>query len=324
MGRAGRPHALAGAATSAPGPGGRVPGRGRLADRPAHRHPWVAHGRPGLAAGGRAHRPPRRRRGASPAPDARRVRRDRRPGRAAGHRHRHRQAHPAPQPGAHHRWSFPALPGRRAGGRGERLRLPRQPLARSQASQEARHHPAHHHDPDRKEPPMSWSELPTNLRTVLGAALLLVIGVAVASFTLSFIALREVASAPVTGWGRNAWIFPLCVDAALLASEVVLVGVSMIKGVNRAVPFVFMVLFGALTVWFNVERVPAQWRLVTGVPPVAGIFMTLLIAFLVKVLALALGKPMVYEAPPPPQMASLGALQSTLVRLPDGSYGVPG
>ena len=54
---------------------------------------------------------------------------------------------------------------------------------------------------------MSWSELPTNLRTVLGAALLLVIGVAVASFTLSFIALREVAANQVTGWGHNAWIF---------------------------------------------------------------------------------------------------------------------
>jgi Protein of unknown function (DUF2637) len=170
---------------------------------------------------------------------------------------------------------------------------------------------------------MSWSELPTNLRTVLGAALLLVIGVAVASFTLSFIALREVAANQVTGWGRNAWIFPLCVDAALLASEVVLVGVSMVKGVNRAVPFTFMVLFGALTVWFNVERVPAQWRLVTGVPPVAGIFMTLLIAFLVKVLALALGKPLVYDTPPP-QTASLGLPQTTVVRLPDGSYGVPG
>ncbi len=169
---------------------------------------------------------------------------------------------------------------------------------------------------------MSWSELPTNLRTVLGAALLLVIGVAVASFTLSFIALREVAANQVTGWGRNAWIFPLCVDAALLASEVVLVGVSMVKGVNRAVPFTFMVLFGALTVWFNVERVPAQWRLVTGVPPVAGIFMTLLIAFLVKVLALALGKPMVYDTPPP-QTAALGLPQTTVVRLPDGTYGLP-
>jgi hypothetical protein len=171
---------------------------------------------------------------------------------------------------------------------------------------------------------MSWSELPTNLRTVLGAALLLVIGVAVASFTLSFIALREVAANQVTGWGRNAWIFPLCVDAALLASEVVLVGVSMIKGVNRAVPFVFMVAFGALTVWFNIARVPADWRLVTAVPPVAGIFMTLLISFLMKVLALATGKTMVYEAPPPQQAGYLMAPQTVVQRLPDGSYGVPG
>jgi hypothetical protein len=170
---------------------------------------------------------------------------------------------------------------------------------------------------------MSWSELPTNLRTVLGAALLLVIGVAVASFTLSFIALREVASASITGWGKNAWIFPLCVDAALLASEVVLVGVSMVKGVNRAVPFVFMVLFGALTVWFNVARVPADWRLVTGVPPVAGIFMTLLLSFLMKVLALATGKAMIYEAPPP-QAGYLMAPQTIVSRLPDGTYGVQG
>jgi Protein of unknown function (DUF2637) len=171
---------------------------------------------------------------------------------------------------------------------------------------------------------LSWSELPTNLRTVLGAALLLVIGVAIASFTLSFIALREVASNPHTGWGHNAWIFPLCVDAALLASEVVLVGVSMVKGVNRAVPFTFMVLFGALTVWFNVARVPADWRLVTAVPPVAGIFMTLLIAFLMKVLALATGRTMVYEAPPPAQAGYLMAPQTVVSRLPDGSYGVPG
>jgi hypothetical protein len=104
---------------------------------------------------------------------------------------------------------------------------------------------------------------------------------------------------------------------------VVLVGVSMIKGVNRAVPFTFMVLFGALTVWFNVARVPADWRLVTAVPPVAGIFMTLLIAFLVKVLALALGKPMQYHAPTA-QIAHLAPPQTTVVQLPDGSYGVPG
>src|SRR6266516_4504954 len=82
-----------------------------------------------------------------------------------------------------------------------------------------------------------WSNLPSHLRTGLGAALLLVIGVAVASFTLSFIALREVASNPAFGWGRNAWIFPACVDMALVACEVVYVSVSMIRGVNPALPF---------------------------------------------------------------------------------------
>jgi hypothetical protein len=134
---------------------------------------------------------------------------------------------------------------------------------------------------------------------VLGAALLLVIGVAVASFTLSFIALREVASNPAFGWGRNAWIFPACVDMALVASEVVLIGASMVRGVNRAIPFVLMVLFGALTVWFNVERVPSEWRIITATPPLAGIFMTLLIAYLVKILARVTGTAWEHDAPPP-------------------------
>src|SRR6266567_4261287 len=143
-----------------------------------------------------------------------------------------------------------------------------------------------------------WSNLPSHLRTGLGAALLLVIGVAVASFTLSFIALREVASNPAFGWGRNAWIFPACVDMALVACEVVYVSVSMIRGVNPALPFSLMVLFGAATVWFNVERVPAQWRMVTAIPPLAGIFMTLLIAYLFKVFARITGKAWHHEAPP--------------------------
>jgi len=51
-------------------------------------------------------------------------------------------------------------------------------------------------------------------------------------------------------------------------------------------------------VWFNVTRFPADMRLVTGVPPVASIFMTILIAFLVKILAQVLGKPLVYRPPP--------------------------
>jgi hypothetical protein len=146
---------------------------------------------------------------------------------------------------------------------------------------------------------------------VLGAALLLVIGVAVASFTLSFIALREVASNPAFGWGKQAWIFPACVDMALVASEVVLIGASMVRGVNRAVPFVLMVAFGALTVWFNVERVPSEWRIITATPPLAGIFMTLLVAYLVKILARVTGTAWEH-APPPPAYGYLGAPGSPL------------
>jgi Protein of unknown function (DUF2637) len=171
-----------------------------------------------------------------------------------------------------------------------------------------------------------WSNLPTQLRTVLGAALLLVIGVAVASFTLSFIALREVASNPAFGWGRNAWIFPACVDMALVASEVVLIGASMVRGVNRAVPFVLMVAFGALTVWFNVERVPSEWRIITATPPLAGIFMTLLVAYLVKILARVTGTAWEH-APPPPAYGMLGApgspLQGAVWRQDAAPYGMP-
>jgi Protein of unknown function (DUF2637) len=156
-----------------------------------------------------------------------------------------------------------------------------------------------------------WSALPTQLRTVLGAALLLVIGVAVASFTLSFIALREVASNHITGWGQYAWVFPACVDAALVASEVVLIGASMVRGANRAIPFCLMVLFGALTVWFNTARVPADWRVVTGTPPVAGILMTLLIAYLVKLLARVTGTAWEH-APPPPAYGSIGGYGSPI------------
>jgi hypothetical protein len=171
-----------------------------------------------------------------------------------------------------------------------------------------------------------WSSLPTQLRTVLGAALLLVIGVAVASFTLSFIALREVASNPAFGWGKQAWIFPACVDMALVASEVVLIGASMVRGVNRAVPFVLMCLFGALTVWFNVERVPSEWRVITATPPLAGIFMTLLIAYLVKILARVTGTAWEHHAPPP-AYGYLGApsspLQGAVWRQDASPYGTP-
>jgi hypothetical protein len=72
----------------------------------------------------------------------------------------------------------------------------------------------------------------------------------------------------------------------------------------------------------NLRTVLGAARLVTGVPPVAGIFMTLLLAFLVKVLALALGKPLQYHAPAA-QVAHLAPPQTTVVQLPDGAYGQP-
>ena len=46
-----------------------------------------------------------------------------------------------------------------------------------------------------------WSSLPSNLRTVLGTALLLGLGVAAAAFTLSFFALRDAAADPALAWG---------------------------------------------------------------------------------------------------------------------------
>src|SRR6266536_795271 len=52
------------------------------------------------------------------------------------------------------------------------------------------------HALDLEVPPLMWSSLPSNLRTVLGTALVLGIGVAVAAFTLSFFALKEAAENP--------------------------------------------------------------------------------------------------------------------------------
>ena len=75
-----------------------------------------------------------------------------------------------------------------------------------------------------------WSSLPSNLRTVLGTALLLGLGVAAAAFTLSFFALRDAAQDPALAWGQgNAWLFPIGVDMALVFFEVLLLGASMVR-----------------------------------------------------------------------------------------------
>lgn len=143
-----------------------------------------------------------------------------------------------------------------------------------------------------------WENLPNHLKTGLTIALVMVVGVAVAGFVLSFVALREVAANPITGWAAYAWIFPLCLDAALIAAEVTYISAGMIRGLNRALPFACMLLFGAVTVWFNMERVPGSWRAVTAIPPIAGICMTLLIAYLVKALARVTGRTVQWDAPP--------------------------
>lgn len=66
--------------------------------------------------------------------------------------------------------------------------------------------------------------------------------------------------------------------------------------------------------------------MVTAIPPIAGIFMTLLIAYLVKMLARVTGTPWEH-APPPPAYGSIGGYGSPIqgaVWRPEGApYGAP-
>jgi hypothetical protein len=189
-----------------------------------------------------------------------------------------------------------------------------------------------------------WSELPKNLKTVLGLAILGVIGVAAAAFRLSFIALREVASDPGLKFGKgNAWLLPIVLDAALVVSEVILLGASMVRVRNkkgeleqydRTVPFLLVAIFGGATIYFNVTRVPSELRAVTVIPPAASILMTLGLAYLMKMLARVSGANHIYEAPPeldPRLIVRRGdVLQGEIVRglevpgYAPGMYGAPG
>jgi peptidoglycan/LPS O-acetylase OafA/YrhL len=129
-----------------------------------------------------------------------------------------------------------------------------------------------------------WSSLPSNLRTVLGTALLLGVGVAVAAFTLSFFALREAAADPALKWGQgHAWLFPIGVDMALVFFEVLLLGASMVRVQDhgrvvqypRAIPFLLVLVAAAGTLYFNATRVPTQVRPIALAVPVASILVTL-------------------------------------------------
>jgi hypothetical protein len=152
-----------------------------------------------------------------------------------------------------------------------------------------------------------WSSLPSNLRTVLGTALLLGIGVAAAAFTLSFFALRDAAADPALAWGTgHAWLFPIGVDMALVFFEVLLLGASMVRVEDhgrvvqypRAIPFLLMLVAAAGTVYFNATHVPTRVRPLALAVPVASILVTLGLAYLLKMLAAASGTEAIHLAPP--------------------------
>ena len=175
-----------------------------------------------------------------------------------------------------------------------------------------------------------WSSLPSNLRTVLGTALVLGIGVAVAAFTLSFFALKEAAENPALKFGQgHAWLFPIGVDMALLFFEVLLLAASMVRVQEhgravqypRAIPFMLVLVAAAGTLYFNATRVPEQVRPIALAVPVASILVTLGLAYLLKMLAAASGAEAIHLAPPTPEpnriVRSADVLQGEIVRDPE-------
>jgi hypothetical protein len=184
-----------------------------------------------------------------------------------------------------------------------------------------------------------WSSLPSNLRTVLGTALLLGVGVAVAAFTLSFFALRDAAQDPALAWGQgHAWLFPIGVDMALVFFEVLLLGASMVRVHDhgkivqypRAIPFLLVLVAAAGTLYFNATHVPERVRPIALAVPVASILVTLGLAYLLKMLAAASGTEAIHLAPPTPEphpiVRHADVLHGELVRDPHapGLSGPPG
>jgi Protein of unknown function (DUF2637) len=182
-----------------------------------------------------------------------------------------------------------------------------------------------------------WSSLPSNLRTVLGTALLLGIGVAAAAFSLSFFALRDAAQNPALAWGQgHAWLFPIGVDMALVFFEVLLLGASMVRihehdrivQYPRAIPFLLMLVAAAGTLYFNATHVPEQVRLIALAVPAASILVTLGLAYLLKMLAAASGAATIHLAPPdqgPNRIVRHSdVLHGELVRDPQAPHGASG
>jgi hypothetical protein len=181
-----------------------------------------------------------------------------------------------------------------------------------------------------------WSSLPSNLRTVLGTALILGLGVAAAAFTLSFFALRDAAQDPALAWGQgHAWLFPIGVDMALVFFEVLLLGASMVRiheqgrvvQYPRAIPFLLMLVAAAGTIYFNATHVPTQVRPIALAVPVASILVTLGLAYLLKMLAAASGAAAIHLAPAalePNRIVRAGdVLHGELLRDPQALGGAP-
>lgn len=137
-----------------------------------------------------------------------------------------------------------------------------------------------------------WERLPQHLRAGLVLSIIVVVAAGVASFTLSFIALREVAGNQITGWGQYAWVFPVAVDMGLIGCEIAYLTLSMMRGtgLQQLAMVFFMLVFGAFTIYFNAERVPPEWRMVTGAPPLIGIILTMVFATLLKAFVRHIGK----------------------------------
>jgi Protein of unknown function (DUF2637) len=177
-----------------------------------------------------------------------------------------------------------------------------------------------------------WSSLPSNLRTVLGTALVLGIGVAAAAFTLSFFALKEAAENPELKFGAgHAWLFPIGVDMALLFFEVLLIAASMVRVQEhghvvqypRAIPFLLVVIAAAGTLYFNATRVPKEVRPIALAVPAASILVTLGLAYLLKMLGAVSGAEVAHVAPPASEpnriVRKSDVLQGEIVRGPDAS-----
>jgi hypothetical protein len=173
--------------------------------------------------------------------------------------------------------------------------------------------------------PLRFTDLPAHLRAILVVALLATIAIAAGAFTVSYTALWNLAQASGVVQRPVAWVWPLLIDAMLIVAELAFVAAAAVSA-NRLLPALFMLVLGAGSLWFNLMRAPADQgvRLVAAVPPIVSLGSTMLIAFLVKILAAAMGRPLTYVPPPPPAAGMLGGPVPGLIYRPDaGGWNVP-